>query len=43
MRSISRGLIVFLLALSFVRAIPAAEKREITEKDLFQFIWIVDP
>lgn len=31
------------LALLSPRALPAAEKRPITETDLFQFVWVADP
>jgi dipeptidyl aminopeptidase/acylaminoacyl peptidase len=31
------------LALLGTRALPAAEKRLITETDLFQFVWVADP
>jgi dipeptidyl aminopeptidase/acylaminoacyl peptidase len=35
--------VVLLAAAFFTRSTPAAEKRGITEKDLFDFVWIGDP
>ena len=41
----SRAALAALLALALLapRALPAAEKRPITETDLFRFVWIADP
>jgi dipeptidyl aminopeptidase/acylaminoacyl peptidase len=36
-------IVVLLAAVLFARSTPAADKRGITEKDLFDFVWIGDP
>ncbi|HSN88903.1 MAG TPA: S9 family peptidase [Thermoanaerobaculia bacterium] len=41
----SRAALAVLIALTLLapRALPAAERRPITETDLFRFVWIADP
>ena len=40
---VRRFLLLFSFLLTFVLPTLAAEKRSITEKDLFNFVWVGDP
>ncbi|HYJ91539.1 MAG TPA: hypothetical protein VEV84_09540, partial [Pyrinomonadaceae bacterium] len=43
MRSNAIRFLLFCLTLTSVSVLAAAQKRNITEKDLFNFVWIADP